>query len=164
MPAAAANNMKDQIGWYINDVDNGTDQRLVWTLLQDTSLQTLSQLVDHNTLDDVFDAGNVEVTASGYAPIVEDGSSIAARIVDDTDDEVSWDHSDLTFGSPNVAAGESVQAALLTYVADVADVADPEQHILLWVFRADAATPTNGLPFHLRFHEDGVYIAAEDES
>lgn len=158
MPAAVTNDKKDQIGWFINDVIDGTDQRLVWTLLQDTSLQSLDALQDHITLDDVLDAGNEEVTAAGYGRIVEDGGDVAARTVDNTGNDVGWDHADLTFGSPNVAAGENVQAALLTYVEDVANIADPEAHICLWVARADAGTPTNGLPFHARFHTDGVYL------
>lgn len=158
MASTIPNIAKGRMNQLARDVaaGSGGDPAFVVVALQDTGLESLAVLRDHDTLAAILAAANVEVTAVGYSRIVLINTDVSNPTVDDTGDEQTFDVGDHDFGA--LASGQSIQAAVIGYRPLAAS---PDADIIpVHITRLDAAVATNGETFHWRT-PNGLWAASE---
>jgi hypothetical protein len=105
---------KSRIGTYHENARTGTNgEALVIVVLRAAGLESDAVLIDKDTLADVLSGSTDEATNTGYSRIVLSGASVPALVVDDANDRVALDLSDITWSS--VQAGDTWAKLLICY-------------------------------------------------
>lgn len=158
MPATIPNISKGRLNEFARRVKtpDPSGSGFVIVALRDTSLQTLAQLRDHETLAAITAAGNTECSASGYGRIVLQSADISLPTVDHSGDKQTFDVGDYNFGA--LASGQTIAASVMCYAPSTggADSTFIPCHISI----PAVAVATNGETFHWRT-PSGLWEATE---
>jgi hypothetical protein len=158
MPATIPNISKGRGNEFVNRVNDNDPATagFVVVLLQDTGLETLATLRDHDTLAVILAAANTECGVASYVRLVLTDTDVAPPTVDDGADEQTFDTDDFDFGT--LEAGETIAASVICYAPDTGDA--DTTFIPCQITIPAATVDTNGETFHWRT-PNGWWAATE---
>lgn len=107
----------EELGYYKRVLNSDPTNAVLVAVLLATGGATLSELQDLDTLAAVL-AVSPEITNAGYSRIELDQADLAAVTIDDTNNRVLLSLPLMTFGGPNVAAGDVIDVGLICYDSD----------------------------------------------
>ena len=130
----------NEFAWRVNNNDPTTAGFKV-ILLQNTGLETLAVLRDHDTLSAILTAANTECTVASYARLELDDTDVTDPTIDDSGDKQTFDVGDFDFGS--LESGQTIAASVMCY------------------FNATGDADTLAIPVHISIPASTVATNAE---
>jgi len=97
---------------------------LVLMILALSGIEADAAMKDRTTFADILSASTIEVTNTGYTREVFTDADLDALVVDHTNNQILIAVPLVSFGGPNVAAGDTWEKAILGYDPDTTGGAD----------------------------------------